>query len=312
MKIKFLIIYAFLLIAAATFFSTLESNTARAYTQTASCTNVPASPDYLDSGSLDDAIAAINNARALEHVHPLHLPQNFAQLDAVQQQFVLVNLERTDRGLRPLRLDSNLSQIASNYSKQLRNLNFFSHSSPISGSFVERIDSNKAIAGHYSYVGENIAGNPVASAGAMYEYMYDDVDDSCNHRANILNTQLDLVGIGVVMGGEYGSMSAQEFLGSASWNHYRGMAPVKAAPSLKVNIKVNARQGVVNLSSGAHSSINITRITWFVDGLHGLSHRGSTWNLPLRNLKHGTHTIYTYAVDGQQTYPVTQRQLKVY
>jgi uncharacterized protein YkwD len=81
------------------------------------CTDIPASPDYLSTNSEQDAIAAINNARQLEQLHPLHLPANFYRLDPTQQQFLLVNLERTDRSLRPLQMDANLSQMAYAYSK---------------------------------------------------------------------------------------------------------------------------------------------------------------------------------------------------
>ncbi|MFL5656982.1 MAG: hypothetical protein ACJ8CB_22710, partial [Ktedonobacteraceae bacterium] len=86
------------------------------------CVDIAASPDYLSSGNAHDAIAAINNAHRVEHLPPLRLPANFYQLDPAQQQFLLVNLERTDRGLYPLRMDANLTQMAHGYSKQLLNL----------------------------------------------------------------------------------------------------------------------------------------------------------------------------------------------
>jgi hypothetical protein len=189
---------------------------------TGGCVNIAATPDYLTSGLLSDALVAINHARLLEHLRALHLPTNFASLDAAHQQFVLINLERTDRGLKALNWDNNLATMAVNYSKQMRDFKFFSHISPISGSFEKRIGSNAAIAGHFSDAAENLAGNPVASAGAIYEYMYDDVAESCGHRDNILNKNLTMVGIGEVNGGTYGSMSAQEFLTSAPWNPYKG------------------------------------------------------------------------------------------
>ncbi len=44
---------------------------------------------------------------------------------------LLLNIERSDRHLRPLILDANLSQMALGYSKQLRNLQFFSHNKPV-------------------------------------------------------------------------------------------------------------------------------------------------------------------------------------
>lgn len=82
--------------------------------------------------------------------------------------------------MQPLRMDTTLSQIAQAYSQQLHDFNFFAHTSPISGSFADRINSNPAIYNHYRLAAENLAGNPVASIGAMYEYLYNDavfVDD---------------------------------------------------------------------------------------------------------------------------------------
>src|SRR5438105_3834171 len=145
------------------------------------CVDIPASPDYLSTGSVYDAIAAINNARQTEALHPLHLPTNFYHLNPAQQQFILVNLERRDRGLHPLQTDANLTHLAGAYSKQLLDLNFFSHTSPIAGTFSDRMNNNPAVANHYSLVAENLAGNPVAGIGPMYEYMYDDTVENCGH-----------------------------------------------------------------------------------------------------------------------------------
>jgi uncharacterized protein YkwD len=219
-----LITFFLMLLLLASFISTYNAPKASANNTSATtkCVNIPATPDYLSSGLLSDALAAITYARSLEHLRALHLPTNFASLDVAHQQFVLINLERTDRGLKALSWDNNLAAMAINYSKQMRDLKFFSHTSPISGSFEKRIGSNPEIAGHFSDVAENLAGNPVASAGAIYEYMYDDVAESCGHRDTILNKKLTMVGIGEVGGGTYGSMSAQEFLPSAPWNPYKG------------------------------------------------------------------------------------------
>jgi hypothetical protein len=46
-------------------------------------------------------LSAINNARAVEGVHPMVLPSNWFSLSVPQQLFVLVDLERTARGLPP-------------------------------------------------------------------------------------------------------------------------------------------------------------------------------------------------------------------
>src|SRR5580692_2600503 len=46
-------------------------------------------------------LAQINAARAAEGVGPMVLPSGYAQLTGPEQLFVVVNLERVDRGLPP-------------------------------------------------------------------------------------------------------------------------------------------------------------------------------------------------------------------
>jgi len=77
--------------------------------------NKPPSPAYDDAcwgdGSVaaqqstacrDAALAAINNAHAAEGVRPIRLPRNYWSLSVDKQLFVITDLERTSRGLRPL------------------------------------------------------------------------------------------------------------------------------------------------------------------------------------------------------------------
>jgi hypothetical protein len=73
--------------------------------------NVKPSPSYLDqcavAGPNDKrcialSLAAINNARAAEGVRPMVLPRNYRHLSIARQTFVVTDLERVDRGLRPI------------------------------------------------------------------------------------------------------------------------------------------------------------------------------------------------------------------
>lgn len=60
------------------------------------------------------ALSAINACRALEDVGPLRLPKNWSALTPVQQGFVLINLERVNRGLPAVvGLSPALNQLAS-------------------------------------------------------------------------------------------------------------------------------------------------------------------------------------------------------
>ena len=190
MKYLLLLLVIILAIAIGVLLFRHYNSSATVSSKSGGCVDIAASPDYLSSGNPQDAIAAINNARQIEHLPPLRLPANFYQFNPAQQQFLLVNLERTARGLRPLNMDPNLAQMARGYSKQILNLHFFAHTSPISGTFSDRMNGNLAIANHYSQAAENLAGNPVPGIGSMYEYMYDDSAEACGHRLNILDPAL--------------------------------------------------------------------------------------------------------------------------
>ncbi|MFL5656631.1 MAG: CAP domain-containing protein, partial [Ktedonobacteraceae bacterium] len=223
--------------------------------------------------------------------------------DPAQQQFLLVNLERTDRGLHPLRMDANLTQMAHGYSKQLLNLHFFAHTSPISGTFGDRMNGNLAIANHYSQAAENLAGNPVAGIGSMYEYMYDDSAEACGHRLNILNPALTMVGINWLQGSIYGSISAQEFLTPAAWNPYVGSTPHSITPLVSILVSTPADgHTILQCQALVQDTMGIERISWFLDSLSNPLHTGASLTLDTRRLSPGKHTLLVYAVDGEQNY----------
>lgn len=271
------------------------------------CIDIPAVPDYLATGSASAAITALNHAHALEGLPALKLPRNFYGLGAVQQQFVLLNLEREARGLPHLHMDANLAQLALNYSEQMRNLHFYSHTSPIGGTFTERITANPALSGHYQFAAENLAGNLVPGVGPIYEYMYDDAAEHCSHRANILDPTMTLVGIGEVAGSPYGSVSAQEFLAPAPWSPYRGVPLATQPPRLRLLVdRSSAHPWLLQCRALVSTSAGTARITWFIDhvgsGKGSLLAGGSFFSLDLHSLPPGAHTLLVYAVDGEQNY----------
>ena len=270
----------------------------------ASCQNIAASPNYLATERGTDAIAALNNAHLVEHLPLLHLPANFYQLTPTQQQFLLLNQERTIRGLAPLTMDANLSQMAQGYSQQLRDLHFFSHTSPIAGSFNTRINSNPLVGNHYSLAAENLAGNPVAGIGPIYEYMYNDAAEACGHRQNILDPQLQLIGIGMVYGSEYGSISAQEFLASAPWNPYPATQLATSTPHISIIATQQRNRGLVSCITHVTGTVGHVSISWFLDNNPVPQHIGPTWSLDLLHLALGGHTIRAFVVDGEQHYGV--------
>src|SRR4051812_3419664 len=74
--------------------------------------NLAPQPDYRaacanyrsnSAACITKALKAINRARATEHVRQMILPDNFTKLTVAQQTFVISDLERADRGLKPFR-----------------------------------------------------------------------------------------------------------------------------------------------------------------------------------------------------------------
>lgn len=266
------------------------------------CPALPPSPNYYAGGGEAAAIAAINHARASEGLAALALPQNYWQLLPPQQQFTLVNLERTSRGLAPLRWDATLAQIATAYSRQMAQLHFFAHTSPISGDFQDRLNANPQIANHYLAIAENIAGNWAPAAGSMYEYLYNDAAEHCAHRHNILNPQFNFIGIGTAPGGPWHVMSAQELLASNPTNPYIGGTPDTTPPTVSISSTLSASAARLTIHAKARDNQGIASVIWYLDGLNQHSQSGTSWTLDIRPLASGQHRLTVYAVDDSQNY----------
>jgi len=266
------------------------------------CPALAPTPDYYAAGGEKAAIEAINHARAREGLAALTLPSDYWQLAPPQQQFILVNLERASRELSTLRWDATLAQIATAYSRQMAQLGFFAHTSPISGNFPTRLDANPQVAGHYQSIAENIAGNWAPAAGAVYEYLYNDAAEGCAHRRNLLNPVFTLIGIGVAPGGPWRMMSAQELLAPNPANPYTGAAPDTTPPGISLSSALSASATQLRVSANAHDNQGIARVIWYLDGLGHLCHQGTSWTLDTAWLAPGTHHLTVYAVDESQNY----------
>lgn len=109
--------WAGLAMAAAALVVTLPAGAASAAAAATAATvtnpvqNIAPSPSYWtlcsqqgrnSQSCIDTIVQAIDNARALEGVGPMTLPDGFASLTTAQQTFVVSNLERIDRGLPPV------------------------------------------------------------------------------------------------------------------------------------------------------------------------------------------------------------------
>ena len=82
--------------------------------------------------------------------------------------------------------------------------NYFAHESPIYGSPFNMLKSFKI---SYKTAGENIAGNS-SNSGAVTSWM-----NSSGHKANILNSNFNYTGVGVVSSSKYGKIFVQMFIG---------------------------------------------------------------------------------------------------
>lgn len=118
--------------------------------------------------------------------------------------FNLINKQRTNNGLTALKIDNEVQNVARIKAKDMVDNNYFSHTSPTYGSPFNMLTSFKV---SYKTAGENIAGNS-SNSSAVTAWM-----NSSGHKANILNSNFNYTGIGVVNGSKYGKIYVQMFIG---------------------------------------------------------------------------------------------------
>lgn len=102
------------------------------------------------------------------------------------------NSERSKQGLDPLKLNSEVSKLAALKSKDMYDKNYFSHTSPTYGDPGKMLTDNGL---RYAAMGENIytsTGMTPTGTYTVQQWM-----NSPGHRANILSTNYDEIGIGV-------------------------------------------------------------------------------------------------------------------
>ena len=120
------------------------------------------------------------DARRISFKNEVTANENFAQ-----EVLQLVNVERTNAGLKPLQLSSDLNYFADVRAKELPTL--FSHTRPDGTSCFTAVKVS------YKYIGENIAAGQPTPAEVVEGWM-----NSPGHRANILSSKYTQMGIGYV------------------------------------------------------------------------------------------------------------------
>lgn len=121
-----------------------------------------------------------------------------------KEVFDLINKQRTNNGLQALKVDEEVQKVARIKAQDMVQNNYFAHESPTYGSPFDMLKNFKI---SYRTAGENIAANS-SNSGAVNAWM-----NSSGHKANILNSNFNYTGIGVVSSSKYGKIFVQQFIG---------------------------------------------------------------------------------------------------
>ena len=126
----------------------------------------------------------------------LNIPMPDEKVASYEEEVIrLVNEERVKNGLHTLTADWELSRVARYKSQDMKDNNYFSHTSPVYGSPFTMM-KNFGIS--YRSAGENIAKGQRTPQAVVNAWM-----NSSGHRANILNASYKKIGVGYVAGGHY-------------------------------------------------------------------------------------------------------------
>ncbi|MEP1199604.1 CAP domain-containing protein [Tateyamaria sp.] len=120
-----------------------------------------------------------------------------------RQMLELINQERTSRGLDPLALELRLNDASEDHSEWIDDTRNFSHTGVDGSSPGDRIvDAGFTLSGNWTW-GENIAYQSERGAPGIADDVIDlhtSLMNSPGHRANILNPDFELIGIGIEVG----------------------------------------------------------------------------------------------------------------
>lgn len=126
----------------------------------------------------------------------LNIPKTDSTVTNYESEVIrLVNEIRVKNGLRTLTADWELSRVARYKSQDMKDNNYFSHTSPVYGS---PFDMMKNFGIKYKSAAENIAKGQATPQAVVNAWM-----NSSGHRANILNPSYTKIGVGYVAKGNY-------------------------------------------------------------------------------------------------------------
>lgn len=145
---------------------------------------------------LKSANPQIKNFDLIYPGQTINIPTPDSTATSYEQEVIrLVNEIRVKNGLKALTYDWELSRVARYKSRDMKDNNYFSHTSPVYGSPFQMI-KNFGIS--FRSAGENIAKGYSTPQAVVNGWM-----NSSGHRANILNANYTHIGVGYVSGGNY-------------------------------------------------------------------------------------------------------------
>lgn len=138
----------------------------------------------------------ISNPALIYPGQKITIPQISASVSKYESEVVrLVNEVRAQNGLSALTHDWELSRVARYKSQDMKDNNYFSHTSPTYGSPFEMM-KNFGIS--YRSAAENIAKGQSTPQAVVNAWM-----NSSGHRKNILSSSYTHIGVGYVANGNY-------------------------------------------------------------------------------------------------------------
>lgn len=145
---------------------------------------------------LKSANPQIQNFDLIYPGQAINIPTLDSGVTSFEQEVIrLVNEIRAENGLKALTYDWELSRVARYKSQDMKDNNYFSHTSPVYGTPFQMI---KNFGLTYRSAGENIAKGYSTPQAVVNGWM-----NSSGHRANILNANYTHIGVGYVAGGNY-------------------------------------------------------------------------------------------------------------
>ncbi|MFS0823737.1 CAP domain-containing protein [Bacillus sp. 1P02SD] len=101
----------------------------------------------------------------------------------------ITNVIRIRHGIKPLKSDEQLAEVAYLHSKDMRANQYFDHVSPTKGGLADRLEDGEV---RYQLAGENIAAKYVDGIAAVEGWL-----NSEGHRETLLNEEYNYLGVGV-------------------------------------------------------------------------------------------------------------------